>query len=100
MAKIWRLHNVFVMTKKEYSIEVGGKTLTAEFSDLVEQASGSVLVRYGDTAILATAVMSDRPSGGGWFPLTVDYEEKFYAAGKILGSQYMRREGRPSEEAT
>lgn len=88
------------MTKKEYSIEVGGKTLTAEFSDLVEQASGSVLVRYGDTAILATAVMSDRPSGGGWFPLTVDYEEKFYAAGKILGSQYMRREGRPSEEAT
>lgn len=88
------------MTKKEYSIEVGGKTLTAEFSDLVEQANGSVLVRYGNTAILATAVMSKKSGGGGWFPLTVDYEEKFYAAGQILGSQYVRREGRPSEEAT
>jgi len=88
------------MKKREYSIEVGGKTLTAEFNDLVDQASGSVLVKYGDTVLLATAVMSDKPSGGGWFPLTVDYEEKFYAAGQILGSQYIRREGRPSEEAT
>jgi len=87
------------MNKKEYSLEVGGKTLTAEFSDLVEQANGSVIVRMGNTAVLATAVISKKAGDGSWFPLTVDYEEKFYAAGAILGSQYMRREGRPSDEA-
>lgn len=88
------------MQKKEYSIEIGGKTLTAEFSDLTDQANGSVILRYGNTVVLATATMSKHPKeGAGWFPLTVDYEEKFYAAGQILGSRYMRREGRPSEEA-
>jgi len=88
------------MQKKEYSIEIGGKTLTAEFSDLANQANGSVLLRYGNTVVLATAVMSQKAKdGAGWFPLTVDYEEKFYAAGQILGSRFMRREGRPSDEA-
>ncbi|KKU26553.1 MAG: Polyribonucleotide nucleotidyltransferase [Candidatus Magasanikbacteria bacterium GW2011_GWA2_46_17] len=88
------------MRKKEYSTEVGGKTLTAEFSDLAEQANGSVLIRYGNTVLLATAVMSNgAKEGGDWFPLTVDYEERFYAAGKILGSRFVRREGRPTEEA-
>ena len=87
------------MNKKEFSLEFAGKTLTAEFSDLVEQANGSVLLKYGNTALLATAVMSDHHSGSDWFPLSVEYEERFYAAGKILGSQYTRREGRPSEEA-
>ena len=88
------------MRKQEYSIEVGGKTLTAEFNDLAEQANGSVMIRYGNTVLLATAVMSKgAKEGGDWFPLTVDYEERFYAAGKILGSRFVRREGRPTEEA-
>ena len=88
------------MTKKEYSISVGGKTLTAEFNTLADQAHGSVLIRYGNTAVLATAVMSPNAKPGqGYFPLTVEYEEKFYAAGQILGSRFVRREGRPSDEA-
>ena len=79
---------------------VGGKEMTAEFNDLAEQANGSVLLRYGKTVVLATAVMSGRERHDiDYFPLTVDYEEKYYAAGQILGSRFMRREGRPSEEA-
>ena len=88
------------MTKKEYSVEIGGKTLTAVFSDLAEQADGSVMLKYGETIVLATACMSkDSQAGLGFFNLTVDYAEKFYAAGKILGSRFVRREGKPSEEA-
>ncbi len=87
------------MQKKEYSIEVGGKTLTAEFNDLADQANGSVMVKYGNTVVFATAVMSKKPKDSDFFPLTVDYEEKFYAAGRILGGQFTRREGRPSDEA-
>src|SRR3989344_5735711 len=86
------------MNKKEYSLEVGGKTLTAEFNDLADQANGSVMLRYGNTTVLATAVMGDLKDGD-FFPLTVDYEERFYATGKILGSRFIRREGRPSTEA-
>jgi len=74
--------------------------MVAEFTDLAEQAQGSVILRYGDTAVLATAVMSARTRDDiDYFPLTVDFEERYYAAGAILGSQYMRREGRPSEQA-
>ncbi|MGH7141130.1 MAG: polyribonucleotide nucleotidyltransferase [Minisyncoccia bacterium] len=88
------------MNIRTFSTEVGGKTLTAEFSDLAENAGGSVILRYGNTAVLATAVMSEHEREGiDYFPLTVDYEERFYAAGQILGSRFMRREGRPSEEA-
>ncbi|MCK5590882.1 MAG: polyribonucleotide nucleotidyltransferase, partial [Candidatus Pacebacteria bacterium] len=88
------------MEKKEYSIEIGGETITAQFSDLTERANGSVILRCGDTVVLATAVMSpNKKEGQNWFPLTVDYEEKFYAAGQILGSRFMRREGRPSDDA-
>lgn len=86
------------MQKKEYSLEVGGKTLTAQFTNLADQAHGSVIVRYGNTTILATAVMG-READKGYFPLSVEFEEKFYAAGAILGSQFRRREGMPSEEA-
>lgn len=86
------------MNKKEYSIEVGGKTLTAEFNDLANQANGSVMIRYGNTVVLATAVMGGLKDGD-FFPLTVDYEERFYATGRILGSRFVRREGRPSTEA-
>lgn len=87
------------MNKKEYSMEIGGKTLSAEFSDLADQADGSVIVRYGDTTVLATVVMGKEPKEGDFFPLTVDYEERFYATGRILGSRFVRREGRPSTEA-
>ncbi len=87
------------MNKKEYSIEVGGKTLSAEFNDLADQTNGSVMVRYGNTIVMATAVMSKELKEGDFFPLTVDYEERFYATGKILGSRFMRREGRPSTDA-
>src|SRR5262245_8207788 len=88
------------MQSKTYSLEVGGKQMVAEFTDLAEQANGSVILRYGNTAVLATAVMSGRTRDDiDYFPLTVDYEERFYAAGAILGSQYIRREGRPSDAA-
>ena len=89
------------MQSKIYTTKVGGRELSAEFSDLADQADGSVIVRLGDTAVLATAVMGrEANEGASWFPLTVDYEERFYAAGAILGSRFMRREGRPSDEAT
>lgn len=87
------------MNKKEYSLEVGGKSLIAEFNDLTDQTNGAVMLRYGNTVVLATAVMGKEAREGDFFPLTVDYEERFYATGKILGSRFMRREGRPSTEA-
>lgn len=87
------------MKSKSFSLDLAGKTLTAEFSDLTSQANGSVLLKYGETAILVTAVMSERESSAHYFPLSVEFEEKFYAAGQILGSRFMRREGRPSDEA-
>lgn len=86
------------MQKKEYSLQIGGQTLTAEFNDWANQTNGSVLMRYGNSAVLATVVMG-RESDKDYFPLSVEYEEKFYAAGAILGSRFMRREGRPSDEA-
>ncbi|MEK7134162.1 MAG: polyribonucleotide nucleotidyltransferase [Patescibacteria group bacterium] len=88
------------MQKKTFSVTIGGQEMIAEFNDLANQTNGSVLMRSGNTVILATAVMgrADR-EGMDYFPLTVDYEERFYAAGEILGSRFMRREGRPSEDA-
>lgn len=85
--------------KKIYSLEVGGRTLSLEFSRLAEQANGAVIGKYGETVVLATAVMGHKDRDTDYFPLSVDYEEKFYAAGKIIGSRYVRRESRPSEEA-
>ena len=88
------------MQKKEYSVEMGGQTVTAVFTDLAEQAHGSVMLKCGETIVLATACMSkDSQAGLGFFNLTVDYTERFYAAGKILGSRFIKREGKPSEEA-
>lgn len=87
------------MKSHTFSLELTGKTLTAEFTDLTEQANGSVLLKYGETAILVTAVMSEREESAHYFPLSVEFEEKFYAAGAILGSRFQRREGRPSDEA-
>ncbi|MDP3947892.1 MAG: polyribonucleotide nucleotidyltransferase [bacterium] len=88
------------LARKKYSIEIGGKTLTVEFSRLAEQANAAALVSYEGTTVLVTAVMGNKDRTIGYMPLMVDYEEKFYAIGKILGSRYMRREGRSSEEAT
>ena len=87
------------MTQKEYSLEVAGRTLTATFTNLTDQANGSVIIRYGETVVLVTAVIGEKRDGLDYFPLTVDYEERFYAAGRILGSRFIKREGRPSEEA-
>ena len=88
------------MADQDYQIELGDKRLTLQINDWAEQASGSVLCRMGDTLVMVNAVMAPRQTQNlGFFPLTVEYEEKFYAAGKILGSRYMRREGRPSDEA-
>lgn len=87
------------MQKKSFSVELAGKTLTAEFNDLTAHVNGSVMLRYGETVILVTAVMSDRESSANYFPLSVEFEEKYYAAGQILGSRFGRREGRPSDEA-
>lgn len=88
------------MKKKEYALEIGGKNLTAVFTDLAEQAHGSVMMQYGETIVLATVCMSrDRQQGLGFFNLTVDYIERFYAAGKISGSKFVKREGKPSEDA-
>lgn len=92
-------HQDDMLQKNEYSVEIGGKTVTAEFNNWADQANGSVLVRYGNSAVLATAVMGSKDSNLDYFPLSVEYEEKFYAAGAILGSRFMRREGRPSDEA-
>ncbi len=85
--------------RKKYAIEIGGKELSFELSSIAEQANASVIVRYGDTVVLVTAVMSPDDEPLDYMPLTVDYEERFYAAGKIIGSRFIRREGRPSEEA-
>ena len=88
------------MDNKKFKTEIGKKELIVEISNWAEQANGSCLIRYGDTEILSTAVMSKYEREGiDFFPLTVEYQEKYYAAGKILGSRYFRREGRPSEEA-
>ena len=82
-----------------YSTEVGGKPITIEAGRLAEQAGGAVIVRAGDTMVFATATMSSSPREGiDFFPLSVDYEEKLYAAGRIPGS-YFRREGRPADNA-
>ena len=88
------------MQTKTYETEYCGKKLKVEISDLADQANGSVLVRYGETVVFGTACISkNKREGIDFFPLTVDYEEKFYAAGKIMGSRFIKREGRPSEEA-
>ncbi len=84
---------------REYTAEIGGRPLSIETGVLAIQAGGAVTVRYGDTVVLATATMSKEVRPGiNFFPLTVDFEEKLYAAGRIPGS-FFRREGRPSEQA-
>ena len=86
--------------KDTFEIKVGEKPVIIKTTNWTEQASGSCLVSCGDTEVLVTAVLSpfSRPEID-YFPLTVEYEERFYAAGKIFGSRFMKRESRPTEEA-
>ena len=82
------------------SRDIAGRTLTIETGKLANQAGGSVTVRYGDSLLLVTACAAPKAREGlDFFPLTIDYEERLYAAGKIPGS-FFRREGRPTEAAT
>ena len=76
-----------------------GKPLTLEVNRVGFRTTASVMVRYGDTVVLGTAMVGSRPVVLDYFPLSIDYEEKFYAAGKISGSRFIKREGRPSDEA-
>ncbi|MGX0562536.1 polyribonucleotide nucleotidyltransferase [Staphylococcus schleiferi] len=85
--------------KKVFKTEWANQPLTIETGQLAKQANGAVLVRYGDTVVLSTATASKEPRDGDFFPLTVNYEEKMYAAGKIPGG-FKKREGRPGDEAT
>lgn len=85
---------------QDFKTTIGGKELIISTGKLAQLASGSVTVRYGDTVVLATAVVAAEPRDDiDYFPLLVDYEERLYAAGKISGSRFIKREGRPSEQA-
>ena len=79
--------------------EFCGKPLTLEVNRVGFRTTASVLVTYGDTVVLGTTQIGTRPIQLDYFPLSVDYEEKMYAAGKISGSRFIKREGRPSDEA-
>ena len=85
--------------KREFSIDVAGRTLKIEVGQLAQLANGSALVRYGDTVVLSTATAAPEPREGvDFFPLSVDYEEKLYSVGKIPGG-FIKREGKPSDSA-
>lgn len=84
--------------KHVFTIDWAGRQLTVEAGQLAKQANGAVMVRYGDTAVLSTATASKEPKPLDFFPLTVNYEERLYAVGKIPGG-FIKREGRPSEKA-
>src|SRR4029078_6582328 len=85
------------MNVHKVSAMIGERELSIEIGKLAKQAHGSALVRYGDTVVLVTACAADKPREGiDFFPLTVDYRENFYAAGKIPGG-FFKREGKPSE---
>ncbi len=88
-----------MLERKTFKTDFQGKPVQLEISELAGQANGSVLGKWGETVVLCTAVMAGKDKVVDYFPLTVDYEERFYAAGKIIGSRFVRREGRPSDEA-
>jgi len=84
----------------KFKLQFNGKEMTADMSGLTERANGSCLLRYGETVVLATVVMSQKEAQNqGFLPLSVEYLERYYAAGKILGSRFIRRESRPTNEA-
>lgn len=88
------------MSKEQFELELGGKKMIIKFPEWAVQASGSCVVQYGETEVIANATLSPKKvSGQDFFPLTVEFEEKFYAAGKIFGSRFLKRESRPTDEA-
>ncbi len=88
------------MQPQTFTLDLAGKTITVEIGKLAPQANGACTVRLGDTIVLATAVMNKQPRPGiDFLPLMVDYEERLYASGKIKGSRFIKREGRPTDEA-
>jgi polyribonucleotide nucleotidyltransferase len=92
--------NPYGKTVQKVETELCGKKLTLEVNRVGFRTTASVLVTYGDSVVLGTAMVGSQPvSGMDYFPLSVDYEEKFYASGKISGSRFIKREGRPSDEA-
>src|SRR5690625_782635 len=84
--------------KRIFSTEIAGNTFTVEIGELAKQANGACMIQYGDTSVLSTATASKEPKDLPFFPLTVNYEERLYAVGKIPGG-FIKREGRPSEKA-
>jgi len=86
------------MKKIEKSIELGGRTLTLTTGELAEQAAGAVMARHGDTVVLATVASAPLKIDLDYFPLSVEYQEKLYAGGRIKGSRWVKREGRPTDE--
>ncbi len=88
-----------IPSAQEFSIEFAGRTLTIGIGQLAQQANGTCTVRHGDTLVLCTATMGDARDGIDFFPLSVDFEERMYAAGRIKGSRFIKREGRPTDEA-
>ncbi|MEK7450462.1 MAG: polyribonucleotide nucleotidyltransferase, partial [Patescibacteria group bacterium] len=87
------------MTKNETSFQLGDKTLTLQVGKLAKQATSSVLARLGDTMVLVTVVEGRERTDIDYFPLTVEYVERLYAGGRIKGSRWVKREGRPSDDA-
>src|SRR3989337_458260 len=86
------------MKELKESIEIGGKTLTLSTGKLAGQSNGAVVVSIGETVVLCTAVSSVMDTDRDYFPLTVDYMERLYAGGRIKGSRWIKREGRPTDE--
>ncbi|OGM84225.1 polyribonucleotide nucleotidyltransferase [Candidatus Woesebacteria bacterium RIFOXYC1_FULL_43_18] len=86
------------MKKIEKSIELGGRTLTLTTGELAEQAAGSVVARMGDTVVMANVSVAPLKMEMDYFPLTVEYQERLYAGGRIKGSRWVKREGRPTDE--
>ena len=83
--------------RRDFKLEWGGRDLIIKTGTVAQQASGSVVVQYGDTVVLVTATMASEVRGDfDYFPLMVDYEERLYAAGIIKGSRFIKRETRPS----
>src|SRR3990167_7342988 len=87
------------MKQCSVTLEIANKTLTLQTGILAEQATSSVLARLGDTIVVATVVMSEDDTSLNYFPLSVEYVERLYAGGRIKGSKWVKREGRPTDES-
>src|SRR3989344_3790186 len=82
----------------EKTLNLGGRDLKISTGKLAEQADGAVLASYGETVVLATVVYKDLEKDLGYFPLTLDYQERLYAGGRKKGSRWVKREGKPTDE--